>query len=731
MPQENREHLPHTVYTKLNWTDSEWTEEEGLFADSVVFSCAPDISKAVLYWRYGRVQGYGENEFHDREKKNLADYYVKISIERPDDDEGEEQGNLDWYGIVVSDVRELEGAIQIPSEDILDDPDGTQLAAGKQHITCLGLEYLLTRKVIDTSHIVSEGDGAYVTIKRAIGFNLGSGHDNSSIFWPNKSTSAVYPGFYHKLDGADTWTSLDIIRYLVALHSPRNEIGDLVLQWDVDENSNLEHLEWHKPMLRVHGHTLFDVLNMLIDRRRLSSWKVVVDVHVEEGFAFDTETLTPKIHVFTFNPETIQLPDDKTIEAAFSQSYWNFDSNKLVRQPVIETEAFTEYFQVTARGERAGACLTLASAESTLEKDWDSTLQTTYNTGAVGSSGYAAADEFTKQSRNRAYRETDKFKRVYRYFRIPPGWGGFVNNQVSPAFAYNAFYSPTTLITERFWHPGLRFENFIPLKTDITYGDTIAAEDMTATTGDTLAKSKKEWRRPFAVINTGTRYEYVDRLSKGDDADLLTVTTNGRHWSCSLRMADDAPAIIVDVNGPPQHLIALDEFSAADAADTADWVAELRWQTIYATVFLQADHYAEQTWPDVPAHTTDDVSKVLIINVPNMRLDYVVPSTVIGLNNDGTLLQTANGGFIHNDLAKLKQVARVAYEWYSIPRKSFTATEHSFDVIEVGTLITTIGDGDTEEEVNSVVTQLALNMRAGTHTITTQFGELDFQRAIL
>jgi len=705
MTQEILTHQPHRVYAKLNWSDS-FVEQDNLYADSAVFSCAPDISKAILHWRYGRVMGYGEVEYENRAQKELLDYYIKIEIDRPNDDDGFPQDSLNWYGIVVSDTRELDGPF---------DDDGTKVKAGTQKIMCLGLEYLLTRKVIDTS-IVEDGSGGEKEINRAIAFNLGSGHDSSSIFWPNMGGigSKGVTIFDDRLDGSETWSSRDILEYLLAYHPPLNENGDNVLGWKVADDSNALHLEWHKPMLRVQGHTLYDVLNMLIDRRRLSSWKVVVA---------DSK---PQIYVFTFNPSDIDLPDDKTIIANPEFYTWDFDTSALVRQPTLERDSTAQYAKVTARGERLGFCFTIAYDLGSLEKDWSSTLQTEYNTGAVGATGYSAADSFKKQSMNLAYRNTDKFKRAYRYFRVPPTWTALAYPTTSPVFP--VVDAPTT--SANIWIPGFRFESYLPFKTDITYGATITAEDLSATTGDTLAKSKKEFRRPFAAIYTGSRYELVDQLSKGDSND--EVLTNGRNWSCSLRMADDAPAIIVDVSGAPQHVIAADEFSAADSADGEDWPAELRWQTIYATVFMHGDGYAVQTWPDFQFPTTDDVTKTLIIDVPNMRLDYVAPLTVLGLTNAGEFDRTTNGGYIHDDRAKLLEIARVAYEWYSTSRQSFEVSEHNWNVFEVGVLITHIGNeaDDTLEEVNCVVTQLAIDLRAGTANYKTSFGELDFARIL-
>src|SRR5687767_8441841 len=175
MPDTPYEHFPHTVSVKLNWADEEWEEVENLFADSFVESCAPDISKAVLHWRYGQVQSYGEGEFSTRDKLDYTDYYVKIELEQGEDDEGDPIDPIKWYGIIVSDTRELDGAVTV---------DGARVPSGTQKILALGLEYLLTRKQVDTS-VVSDGAGGEDTIKRAIPFNMGTGNSHSHRYQPN------------------------------------------------------------------------------------------------------------------------------------------------------------------------------------------------------------------------------------------------------------------------------------------------------------------------------------------------------------------------------------------------------------------------------------------------------------------------------------------------------------------------------------------------------------------
>ena len=76
-----------------------------------------------------------------------------------------------------------------------------------------------------------------------------------------------------------------------------------------------------------------------------------------------------------------------------------------------------------------------------------------------------------------------------------------------------------------------------------------------------------------------------------------------------------------------------------------------------------------------------------------------------------------------------ENLAKLAYEWYSTERRAIDLTVHSLDTtLEIGTLIKTIGTGANQQTVNSVVTQLHFDLDRGTHTVRTQFAELDIAR---
>jgi hypothetical protein len=149
------------------------------------------------------------------------------------------------------------------------------------------------------------------------------------------------------------------------------------------------------------------------------------------------------------------------------------------------------------------------------------------------------------------------------------------------------------------------------------------------------------------------------------------------------------------------------------------------WRDISCTVFCEYDGFAEAKYPE-QLTSEDDVINKLRLHVPNARLDYLAPETIIGVDEAGELQVCTSGGYVRDDREKLKDVARSAYEWYSATRRAIHAVYRSLVTnIELGDLILNTGNINTQVVSNSVVTSLTLNLLQNTTTIQTQFAQLD------
>jgi hypothetical protein len=213
-------------------------------------------------------------------------------------------------------------------------------------------------------------------------------------------------------------------------------------------------------------------------------------------------------------------------------------------------------------------------------------------------------------------------------------------------------------------------------------------------------------------------------MSRGDEPHEQPET-EGRAWSASVRAQDDALGVIVDLQNVPQHVIAASEFIAADAADEADWPGEASWQNLYITAFVRWDSHLQQQYPDNV--TVTGIVNTLYIDVPGARLDYVAPGTFVGVEDTGEAFESSTGGYIQDDRTLLKDIAYLAYQWYSQERQALQVAVHSLATLwELGEIIAELrGENGQQTVINSAITQIDMNTRAGMTTIRTEFAELD------
>jgi hypothetical protein len=643
-------------------------------------------------------------------KDNYGGRYVKIELSQGKDSDGNDKPARIWIGVIVAPADHRAGTPTIEIDD-----ENEQIETGHQVFQCHGLEFLLERTIVDTS-VVETKDGSEQRVNRAIGFNLGQGRHADHIRFANRGKQGERdaPIFPFKLDATTTaeWTVSDIVTNLLHYQVPTNAEGHDVIDWQAPETDDAKILDALEPTAQVHGKTLKAILNGLIDRRRLVGWRVTVNVSAEEGER-------PQIDVFTFNASELTLPSGKTVPANGDKITWDFDSDiHVVGSPVLVDDDATRYDQVIARGHPLGACFTIGDSRShSVVADWDPSLQAIYITAGTDTSAYQSLSgptaDYDRQDEMEEARRDPKLHKVFKYFRLADTFAGTLDGTVvcpdpdEPDLA------------TAFWFPGLKFHDKLPLLTEHDY-ETVDPEDIV---DHTIASSFPEYVRPFALIKSQSSvYVFLDAMNRGRDLTTNILTSNGMSWSAALKMQDHAPGFIITTTAP-QHVIAKTEFTPINAIDANFWKAELDWRDILCTVFCEFDQQAEAKWPQDVSSVSSDTLRRLVLDVPNARLDYLAPGTVIGINPGGTLKQSS-GGYVRDDTKLLKDVARSAFAWYGQVRRALTITRR--DLVcdkQIGQLITTIGAAGTQ--VNSVITKIAFDLKEGTVTIHTQFGQFD------
>lgn len=705
---------PHRVYTRGSWGEP-WTLRPGLFCNWCQFESSPQTSAAELEYDYGQVlDGLA---FVERPPLAIAGHWVKIEILAAADAASGPPGNIRWYGRCQEQAADLAGRVG--------DYVGQQFRrspSGRQQFDCLGLEFELDRLFVVTSAIEGGGD-----IGRALDFNRGGGGRlaGDAPSRPNRS-EGLGPNntfvFARQLAGAHYWQADEIVEYLLAHHAQ----GEL--PWKLDTDSQLGFLKWYRPALPVHGMSLRQVLDALVDRRRLSAWSV--RVWEQAG-----EPDSPRIYVYSLTPDPIASTlGNQILPANPYHKRLNFESAVDVGSALVVQSQLHAADSVRVVGARRTSTFSLFGAGG-MQADWSHDEQLAYNDGASRRADYAALNASDKERLNDQDRTQPSVARVFSHFRLDPDWDGRVRNfavsagglplPASPALDDEG--QPQEHVRAPFWRPGVRFDHRLRLVAgkDYSRGEPIAPPPLPGVPqsfeGELLA--------PFAVVvfdrEQGAEAVRLDELASHSRDEL--EAHGGRDWAGSLRMRDDDAGFVITIRSPHQHRIgagpSLDGnsgFKFTPLTGVQEIPAEVAWDHhLVVTVCWETDECVEVS------RGGGGGREERIDLGEDYRLDYLCPYTVVGIE-EGQLRYASKGGAIRDDRERMDALCQVAHEWYRRDRRAFSLTLRQVSgLFWVGDLITHVGHEGDAQEVNSAVTSIRYDLQQATQAIATDFGSLD------
>lgn len=702
------------VFLREHWSD-DWEEVEYLEAAYVGYAASPSVSTAALRWRYGVGMRYAEGEFSQVDKLDKLDHWVKIEI---DVDPDPAALPVRWYGHLEEEARQLDGC----ETDAPGGEEEDRVPSGEQPLVAYGLEALLDRQKLVRCWY-QEDAGTEKELGRAMTFNEPNQVEDAGNRRAAKGLREEYLFSGDLYSAAHKWSTIDIARYLLAYHGPVDFLGNDSIQLKLDAGAEWVLPDFDEPVLEMHGRTLKELLDELMDRRRGLSYVVELD---EEGGPLGDDAVV--IRPFTFLEEPLELPSGNILWGNLLPVELDFDRAQNVEAASIRRSAAQRYEQVIAVGDRVLCCGSAAPLDGTLVAGWLGDDQTAYNAAASTKPGYPPADDlWLRQQRNADARSAESLRRVFRYFNLPVDWDGQVGNGEGGAkhdlFPYEDL-GVNKATESALFVPDLRFHRQLPLK---DYDHAPSGQKFCYRPTYVVLKLADE----AAYERGATAYEQVENLAAAAEVEC-TGDGSGRDWCCSVQLQDDGPGIILNVSGELQHVIAGGQYTPLpDAGEIA--VSAFSWQdNLIVTFAIEADWFVSACYPD-PVEGESDVVRQLVIDARTLaQLHYVAPGTVIGLD-DGQLERHA-GGFVRDDRDLLKDLARLAYEWYGTPRQALSLVVSGIPVamqtLRVGDLVTKIGADATEEEVRSVITEIRIDLAADAQTphrtsIETQWAELD------
>lgn len=720
---DSQKYIPaQRVYTKSRWYD-EWTLVPELWCNFAEWNAAPSMPVAEIEFRYGVGLSEGGAAFADYFRlENLNRKYVKIEFDThslPLDQGGE---TVKWYGIIDVGQDSQHGAIRKAG--------GTWKLSGKQFFTCYGLESLLQQVEV---------------VRDRVRTYSGTGWTNCGLTYNHEgrgNRTATLQGLSYLFEGKPDaspkhWSTYDIVDYVLKIHRPTDANGTEAMPFYLYDPNNVLP-GWDKPQLASHRVSVREILNTLINRNRLLSWKLNAtdDGIAVEPFSFTDMPITldhPDGAETGYNPNTIQIAAERDTGATV----------------VVKSSTLDSFDQIRAEGARKTTTATFSFFDDSLAIGWTSTQETAFEGGGASDPAYPdAADVELRQFFVMNFRIREEMKHVFSRFVLPADWEGTVKDglgESDPRQAFPVADDPATGVPLALEHR--RFTHGLALREGIDY-ETIETVQYAFT------EFENERRRPLILlprpIEEGTDRSDVVSEWTWIQADTASLTTNaetvGFPFSVRAYVGHDG-SLYVDVVNGLQEWLAGNNFTPIDGIDEVMPI-DVTYSNMLATLTIEWSEFASATYPATAA-TSRDVARRLVIDCgDSYRMDYIIDGTAIGLNPDGTLRRADcgddPGAYFRDDSDELAGIAQMAYQWYSRTRQAVDiSTSLITSAISIGDYVTTLGDWDLTgdvltEDINSVVTAIRFESRSAEGDATsplvpqvprmmiqTGFGELD------
>lgn len=709
----------HWVYLAASWF-ADWVLVEDLHCARVTWSAAPGVGTAELLWRYGRGMQLGETSFATIARMTPRNRYYVLVIVEHDVVEGHPTANLEWHGTIEVTADRLDGLWLSSGAGGLE-----AIPSGVQSMQCYGLENLLSTHTVTTSRWWKSSGGGDQLIDEGLAFNADG--------LPNRSTVKSVRGSYLFSDDPDTaqyWNTRDAVQYLLTEDSPRDGQGDQRLPLRLDAATASALPDWDRPVLERHGRTTRELLNQLMPRQRLLSYHVSLatdDQILISPFTFNDQDLDVSAgHMLPANPRQRTLAFERAHDLAASVKYSTLDGVD----------------QVEVAGAPRRNCCTVSFADSSWAIGWTSGLETEYEQGASTAGDYPASAEIEdRQRRNADARKADRLGTVFARYQIPNTWNGMVKDGLGSGTAKPAAPDDSDASKSYpLYRPRLRLCETIPLLERHDYsGDKIAQKAAVAT-------GSKPFRelRPLVLIplpEASGKYTPIEKIGAAADLEDTADEGSNRRWHGSVHVVPDSRALEIHVAGQPQHVVAHGHFTPLSGVD--DELGEYDYEAFLWTIAFEDGRPCIASYPTAVPTSLEVVRKIRIEAGDGYRLDYVAPNTVVALDVAAqTLVRSTNGGFVRDDRQSLNVAARVAYEWYSQPRRALTMRASRVTAaLRIGDLVMDVGDPELTEigavqlgNVRSCVTEISVEIPivagpgpAPPRSITwnTAFGELD------
>lgn len=695
-----------TVETKgdLN-TGTAWFETPGLYANRLL-TRVNGFDEATLYYAAGyQVARRDGGGFVDCPPLDLVGDFVRITV-----DDGVADPYY-WHGQLVDDEL-LRGGVSLVGGE-------RKYRFQDQGFMAIGLEYMLDRRRIDSammddtrigrSLVFNAESTAKFASSRAARGNRSSGTNSDSLY-----TFTATPG-------GDLWTGANIVEYLLKYFTPVQSTGaPNPVEWQLDVGAVLLLSDIH-PTFNPSGMTCYQALNSLLSPQRGFCWWVEYDPAAGAGGQ-------AIVHVDTLATADVSLPTGGTLPQNTDQKSVDFDFDPSVSGVKKFGNRRRRYNRVRVRGAYITSTFTVGFGDSTLEAGWSSATETAYKNAAKDTSGYVSLGLEEQEQKNDAYRRSTLLQNVYSTFRIPANWdkkcgdGGTSSPAVTRDWAFADTEKTGSILGSLPMFVGqVRVLPRTLLKTGVDYSNPSSQVDHNP------AGTEPDLEPPLAFVKVATapdKWAPADKLTTIDTVGSTEIAEEIK-TSYHLYALQQAPGVRLRASSGNAHSLALNHFSGAEPTAREP---ELDYEDLIVTLSAEADTQVEGVWP-AAAPTGVMLDELVIEAGDDYRLDFLAENTVVNVVAGDLVRANAStnaGRLLRDDREQLEDLARQAYEWYQTDRAGLQfKLNQTRPLFSRGTLITTVGDAETQETVNTVIGLVSYDFLEGTQQIATLGDAID------
>lgn len=696
----------YSVWVKREWGDA-WYRVPYMIPKNWQESAAPSTGQARVRWEYGNYVNKWYHAGGTLLPLDIEDWCIAIVVHSI-------YGNrISFIGVVVGESMRDEGT------------DGQAFyPTGYQEFECRDLKYLLERRrVLGT--FVGDNSG-WVYLPRTRPFNTGYSMYEGRLLNRSDQRNDDANCYLFEENGS-AWSNFDIIEYLLGCFQPWYPTGVTAggavsltpLFYVVGQTEPLEHIYGE---YRFWGKSVFECLDILIDRRRGFGWKLATDG-------------VNAIYIVVYSLSENEIwGDNAYIPANPSQHYVNVgDSHHITaRYQITSTRRVDEI--VVESDEPVKVMATLRYADASLERGF-----TVFN---IDSYNEATEEE----------RASDTWAHVFSRHQVP---NNFDFSSMIPLV--DDFGVVDVNSSGAYWNYDYYFERYLPIEEEtwvdeVEYIEPFALIAKPDRQRDLATQLADDGNAPYTfgeasgATSPAMTQEEFDTMSTDDESitagDITTALARPKTYihldrtqqfgypACGLQLANKSLGVYITSEAP--HVFGMNHFTGDSEIDPV-----FDYETLLVTVFFRTDEMPRVRLPVFAGsyvdfngnvvNETNPQGKQIHIVVPGQEIWTAAPNTVTGVDENGLVyFNNAFAGGLRDDSNRIWWTALVAYIWYGQQRAAAEFTiENNLPWFEVGDLVRATVSGFWWERIGTVVTSITHDCESGSQIIRTAYGEMD------